>query len=824
MLNNAAVAKPDCYTAAQIARAAGVGRQAVHARLALIAPSDLVNNRGRNSAGWQFADLPLDWQLEITSRGVKRGFENGEQFLANPPESWKCPLAWDQLPPFQREKAVKLHVAMARALALRADGLKGMELERVGMDDYYSAFGYRFKSPRHWRRLLHRTVERDAGEENWQRLEIYLDDRAFAVPFAKPEVVRNQFQHGELEEVIAALENRQDPTPADREYLWDAAFRHYERKTEGLADSAEGNRERRLFKASLAHYLFKAFPEGTLCTTEASLRRRFDEKLDLWQQKGRVPEALQDRRALDSGNFRRPDFAEEFKKIRNQAILLDGNEALAHRMLRERGEFSQEFCDYYAFDPRRDKSALPKAIRKAITASVEMCLPLRRGPWQAKVRGPYIPRDWSGVKPGDYFCADDVTWNHYFRERLADGRWQIMRGECLLMTDLRTGYPLEFLLIPGKYNGEDVRNLVSKVHDNVGLPRCGFYFEKGVWASRLVIGDGRQGTPVHWREAENGLCGQGLSLSVRHATTPRAKPIEGLLHILQDRMCCIPGFVGFNEREYDAERLQPLIARAHRGDEAALEQFRTGPEWKDRISVVLNEFAHDPQNGKMLEGLAPAEAWVTEIRQRPLRQLPIEVRYKLSTHHKIVTVRQEGIVLTIRGHRLLYYNNHTGPLIGQQVNALYNLEMPELLTVCDMKGQNYFSVARVELPAMNATKERLEEANQLRKGHMAHAKGIFGEIPHEVTSTITRDNAHSEEDKELGRFHNQETERVRTEQTEAARTIKRARQKAAAAGFDPSRLRIKNPKRVEEAAERIAAKFAALREKEAEQIPVEGNQ
>ena len=820
------------FTATQIARAAAITRQAANMGLQPIASAGMAVSQGKDAAGWRFADLPLDWQLEITRRGVKRGFENGEAFLANLPEPWKCPLAWDQVPENQRDKAVKLHKALARALAMRGDAppievevpgniirarAAAAQVEQTGLEDFKAEFGYAI-SGRHWRRLLHRTIERDAWEESWQRLTLYLDDRAFAAPPVMPKVVRNQFQHRELDEVIAALENRQYPTPADRQFLWDAAFRHYESQTEQFADSPKGNQEWRVLKASLAHYLFKAFPERTLCATEASLRRRIDEKLDLWRQNGRTPEAVRDWRPLKSGYFRRPDLSKDDKKIEGLGIQLDGNEALAHRMLRERGELSKEYCDHHPYDPRRGKSALPKSTRKAITANVEMCLPLRRGPWQAKMRGPYIPRDWSGVKPGDWFNADDVTWNHYFKERHADGRWQITRGECLVMTDFRTGYPLDFLLIPGKYNGEHVRSLVLKVHDRVGLPRCGFYLEKGVWSSRLVTGDNRQGTPVHWREAENGLCGLRLQLSVRHATTPRAQPIEGLLRILQERMRCIPGFVDFNEREYDAERMQPLIARAHRGDAAALEQFPTTAEWRDRITAVLGEFAHDPQNGKMLEGLSPAEAWAAEIPHHPLKQLPKEARYILATHRKKVTVRQEGIVLTIRGKRLLYYNEHTGPLIGQEVLAFYSLEMPELLTVCDMNRQNYFSVARVELPAMSATKEQLEEVNRLRKGHMAHAKGIFGEIPHEVITTITRDNDHSEDVKELGRFHNQEGERFEAERTASERDTKRARTKAAAAGFDPSRLRIKNPKRVAEAAERIADRFAALRQKEESQV------
>jgi hypothetical protein len=382
------------FTATQIARAAGLTRQAVHAGLQSLSSVGIAVSQGKDAVGWRFADLPMDWQLEITRRGVKRGYENGEAFLANLPEPWKCPVAWDQVPEHQRDKAVKLHKALARALAMRGDAppievvvpgniirarVAAAQVEQAGLEDFKAEFGYAI-SGRHWRRLLHRTIERDAGEENWQRVEIYLDDRAFAAPPAKPEAVRNEFQHRELDEVIAALENRQHPTPADRQFLWDAAFRHYERETEQLADSPKGNQARRVFKASLAHYLFKAFPERTLCATEASLRRRFDEKLDLWRQKGMIPQALQDSRPLKSGNFRRPDFAEDLKKIRNQAILLDGNEALAHRMLRERGELSQAFCDYYHYDPRRHKSAVPDTVRNAIGASVEMCLPLRRGP------------------------------------------------------------------------------------------------------------------------------------------------------------------------------------------------------------------------------------------------------------------------------------------------------------------------------------------------------------------------------------------------------------------------------------------------------------
>ena len=189
----------------------------------------------------------------------------------------------------------------------------------------------------------------------------------------------------------------------------------------------------------------------------------------------------------------------------------------------------------------------------------------------------------------------------------------------------------------------------------------------------------------------------------------------------------------------------------------------------------------------MLQGRAPAKVWSEALRARPLRKLADDSRFFLSTHKKTVTVHQEGIVLTIRGKRNLYYNERTGPLIGREVLAFYNLEMPDLLTVCDIKRQNYFSVGRVELPAMSATPEQFAEVNKLRKGHMAHAKGIFGELQHEVVCTITRDKEHSEDSRNLGRFHNEETERAQAEKSEQGRKMRRLQSELAAQGIQPIR-------------------------------------
>jgi len=223
----------------------------------------------------------------------------------------------------------------------------------------------------------------------------------------------------------------------------------------------------------------------------------------------------------------------------------------------------------------------------------------------------------------------------------------------------------------------------------------------------------------------------------------------------------------------------------------------------------------------MLEGRAPAEVWSENLRARPLRKLANESRYILSTHQKTVTVRQEGIILTIRGHRHVYYNQRTGPLIGREVLAFFNLEMPDLLTVSDMNRQNYFSVRRVELPAMSATPAQLAEVNGLRKGHAAHAKGIFGELRHEMVSTIIRDGEHSEESRDLGRFHNEETQRAQAEKSEVGRKMRRLQSDLAAQG-----IRLAGPVRdVDEAcdaAEKRKIYLERLEAKEQQDTGIEG--
>jgi hypothetical protein len=805
------------FSAADIARAAGRTRQSVNRLLAGIPPSTQMVVKGQPVPVWSLESLPSSLRSDLDAAAKLQGFGDAFRLLSAPREAWQPAFPLSEASQPAIDKAVKLRAALALALSQKDDTtISPADFERAGIAAYQKQFGHPI-GPRHWRRLFQRTLDRARSAPDFTRLELYLDDNftPSRLKCGRPDQAGLPFlacHQEELGDTIKTLDNPLAPTAKDRQFLFDAAFRHLENHRAVEQTGAPA------FKRTLIDFLFNAAP--ALSKSRPAFERVFNSKLAAWTLAGGIPDALTDRRALASGNKRHPDFTEDKNKIRDLAILHDGNISLAHRKLWESGQLSQAFVNYYQFDPRKNKSYLPHSIRREITQEVKMCGPIHRGPWKAKMRGPYIPRDWKDVNPGDWFSGDDVTWNSYFYFYDEGGVLHIERGECLMLHDLRTGYLLDYVLIAGKYNSRHIRSLILAVHDKHGLPHAGFYFERGVWKAGIIEDlAAKENNHSNWRETESGLA--TFNLQIRHATTPRAKTIEGLIRILQERQRSEPGFVGFDERRQEVERMQDFIARARAGKVDPPEKLLEMAQWTKRLDQIFEDFNADVQNGKMLAGASPVEAWQTGLDKKPLRKLPDDARYLLSTHCKPVKVRQEGILLNCGKTRMLFCNDQTGPLVGQEVLAYYNLESPELLTVSDMNRQNYFTVKAVSLPAMSATKDQFAVAHAQISGHQKAARSIYGSIQHPRASTITRDAAVSEITSELGRFHGAETQRFQEEQTATKRTLRKI-QVASAGRAVPIGQNIRNPDRVLEGIQ-IENDWREENQPDQQNIPVPAN-
>lgn len=831
------------FTASQIARAAAITRQAAHAGLQPIASAGMVSSQVGEVAGWRFADLPMDWQLEMTRRGVKRGFENGEQFLANLPEPWKCPLPWDQTPKRQRDKAAMLEKAMARPLAMRAAGLKGAELERVGLDDYRSVFGYPLRNPRHWRRLLHRTIERDAGQENWQNLSIYVDDRAFAAPKPRREVLQREDDHRALDIFISAIRDRQSPTAAEREFLWDKVFHHYEQLSDHLADSPAGNRERRLLKASVAHYLCKAFPRGTLCATEASLRRRFDEKLGQWRNGGRKSTALKDHRD-NSGPERRQLCPTCRPLMIGATVDFDKNYRLAWRLMHLQGKLCEACRTGWKYEVRTHKSYCPKSVIEDIRGEVEAALPWRNGPKHARLISPFVRRDWSDTPPGIGTVMDDMTPDHatfglvelpltYGDDRF--GKPFVGRLEALFSADERTDYPLSFLVILGdpetisspqrkaSYNQIHQRLLLLRQHDTMGLPHQGGWLklENGPWKNYMMDGE----KLAHWRTLdvpvfESGLAELGIRIRRTTPGNPRSKIIERVFHAVQSRMRCHPGFLGNHEMMDKREAVQDFLARVKRGKEHPGNELLHVSEYIKLLSDELMAFANEPQNGERLPGVSPREAFYDGIdghpgySAKPLQQCAASARFLLSTHEKEVRVGPQGIIYRLAGHEFPYWG---GPELEhyrttrELLLARFNIEEPKLLSCRAADGQTFTVKAHIPLSNTEPREQQAQTARE-RASWMRRGKVLYDSLPHPFRFTIAKDSVHSEEVRKCGEAYGQKVETFKAENATEGRKQRRAESAAAVLGVSEDFV-ARHPDRILQADE-MRRKIERLRAEE----------
>ena len=100
-------------------------------------------------------------------------------------------------------------------------------MESRGVEDYRRVFGNRITA-RYWRELFMRTLRRDNGAEEWNRLEIYLPDRLKqkAAPAAVvSEALAEDF--AELETFIAACTNPHAPNKTECAGVWTLALEKF---------------------------------------------------------------------------------------------------------------------------------------------------------------------------------------------------------------------------------------------------------------------------------------------------------------------------------------------------------------------------------------------------------------------------------------------------------------------------------------------------------------------------------------------------------------------------------------------------------------------
>ena len=413
-----------------------------------------------------------------------------------------------------------------------------------------------------------------------------------------------------------------NPTREDIEYLWFRCCDYFEEQVKAGQPERKVKRRILLFLHTYAPYLSAG---GAV----EGLRKKFERFYQRWIENERAGKALMDQRQFASGNHRRPNLTEEDrKKLLARTLDYRGPFGPAWRELFNAGELSPKVTQYYISNPA-SKTYTPRTVRNEIAPEARRLMDIHHGPKQARLKGAYITRDWSDTASGDWFQGDDVTENHVWWDEIEDGLW-LGRGQLIPMIDCRSRYILSFALnTEGSYNARIIKTLIKRTHHKYGLPREGFYFEKGIWKDSKLL-TGAKGDEISIKETEMGL---RQWVKFRHAEQARGKVIEPIIGVIQNLLDPLPGYVGRNERTDKYERVQNEIKLVRSGKRQPWECFFSKAQMVEQLCKAFEIYNNTPQEGQ-LNGLTPKEAYGRFFTD-PLHHLDDNYLYLLATQRRL---------------------------------------------------------------------------------------------------------------------------------------------------------------------------------------------
>lgn len=633
----------------------------------------------------------------------------------------RLPLA--QIAPSAVEKARKLQRALTEVLPLRNDQtLSRADLVQRGLVAYERCFGHRI-SGRHWRTLFSRVIRRDNGAEEWSRLEIYLEEDSARRSSHSSVATARERRLEVLKDAMTALARVTLSNVERKTFLWSKVCDELQLQIE--IGASEKKTKRAILKVLVESGLVGADKE----TIRRSLNRQ-------WSAFRANDGKLLDRRTTRDQRVALPD--------KDEAILLartldcGGRVSQAFREARDEGELSPQTLDRTIANPLQ-KSYVPARIRRVIgnQRQIKPLLTLHRSERDFELSSAHNTRDYSGLFAGDSYQADDCTCPVYYWESDSStpNGYRIIRGQLIVLIDERTLLVLGFALHSERnYNARIIRALITRVHDEWGLPRRRFYFEKGIWRDSKILTGGKNGTAgfdVPIEHTEIGLREFGIAFV--HAKYPRGKVIERVLGLVQNEMERLPGYVGRNEREDRHHRVQQKISHAAAGQIHPSTFLMGRDRWLSALSALIAKCNSERRAGRLLNGMSSLEAWNRLQPAEGQVHLGDKARVILAEHRVKMRVQRNGVTLRSSLGGGIYCGQATGRLRGRDVLVWVN---PEDLTAIGItsldRKEGPFVVPRLEpLPAIDATLEQFAASNEQISAHNEPTRTVYRLIsPH----------------------------------------------------------------------------------------------
>ena len=672
------------FTAAQFAAAVGMKRQAVAWHLRAVSPAGVRVIAGNEAAAWTVAQLPPPLRERMAAVAMQQRCRSIESLISNPRQQWQPAIPLDKTCAADIQAATKLRTAMLPWLFRQHEkGLSATELDGAGAEDYRRAFGNPITA-RYWRELFLRTIRRDNGAEDWNRLEIYLPDRPKQK--AAPAVVVSAAlaaDFAELESFIGACANPHAPNKTECAAVWTLALEKFTALVNAGELEKSAERQVRQFLSIRASFL---------ATSRDALWIAWKRKLQTLKNAGGDVKSLRDGREENGSQFTLPE--EDRDLLIHRAVFTYlGDIAPAWRDLLRKG-FSPGVVERYAGRAQK-KSHVPASVMDSIAPEVEILTVMHRGPRAFdSIRG-HVTRSYDGISSLQCVSGDDFTMNTYFYLPDGNGWFYLTRGQVILFIDFRSLRILGWALEPRKsYSSLTIRSLCTHIFGAYGVPQV-LYFERGLWKSATLL-KGKT-DPFNFTEISQGL--REFGVQFKHAIRPRTKVVERIGGMFQDIAEAEPGYCGRDERRDAPESLRKQMAEVETKKAHPSKYFYSYDQWNKRIDELVERYNTEVQQGHILAGLSPDQAFEKYISQdNPPLQFAAGLRYLLANDKRLAPVTTNGVTIQIGKVKYNYRGREIAHLVGREVLAWFDPENPEAITITNPDHTNPICLARSENP------------------------------------------------------------------------------------------------------------------------------
>jgi hypothetical protein len=625
--------------------------------------------------------LPAGLRKQLDQEAARRGCRDAATMLVERPKQWQAPLALDKIDDTHIESARKLREVLRPWLVQQRDTtLTTKDMEGKGVADYARVFGHRITG-RYWRELFARTLRRDNGAEDWNRLEIYLPER----PAAKEaparmvtEALAEEF--GGIESFIKACGNPAEPSKTEQRAVWTLALEKYSSLVSGGMPARRAARRVRSFLFAKASFL---------APTRDALLKAFDRKREALESSTGDPKALRDGREQNGERFDLPEQDRDML-IHRAVFYYRGDVAPAWRDLVSNG-FSEPVRQRY-FGKAASKSHVPTSVMDSVSSEVQVLTVMHQGPRAFDSITGHVDRSYEGIASLKCMSADDFTMPVYYYVPDGKGWFILTRGQILLFNDFRTLRIIGWLMQPDRnYSSLTIRSLCTHVFAEHGVPSV-LQFERGIWESSTLI-KGRDPAPFEFTEVVQGLREFGIRFI--HSIRPRSKTVERIGGLVQDLMEAEPGYCGRNERVDAPESLRKQMAEVEARKVDPSRYFYSYEDWHRRFGEIVDQYNAAEQQGRILDGLSPDRA-LSEFADQddPPMLLSAGLRYLLAHDKRPAKVTLNGITFQVGKQKFNYRGNEIAHLVGKDVLAWFDPENPEALVVTDMQRRNPITVSR----------------------------------------------------------------------------------------------------------------------------------